>query len=229
MTDHAEVRPVATPPEFRSEENGTRLVATGVAMAYGERSRTISTPADGRFREQFEPRSFARTLPNSDVRAHLEHRGPFLGRTGSGTLRLHDDDVALRYELDLPDTTAGRDAAVLLERRDVAGSSIGFRAIPSKVDWTVDDEGMALRTVGEAVLVFVDLTVAPAYPASTAESALRSLAVDLGVDVRSLLDAPNLGAMIAGGTPPPTDEHDPPGSGHEPPAVPRPAIAGLCS
>lgn len=191
-----EQRPIAEVPEFRSAENGTRIVATGTAMRYGAKSKPIHNPARGTFREEFRSGAFARSIGQSDVHAHLEHGGPFLARTGSGTMRLHDDRSLLAYEIDLPDTGAGRDAANLLERRDIGGSSVGFRAITKQTAWSVDDDGMALRSVGEAQLLLVDLTVAPAYPDSTAEMALRSLAEDLGVEVRSLMDAPDLAAIL---------------------------------
>lgn len=187
-----ERRALVEPVEFRAD--GSRLRASGIAMRYGAKSK----PIGGQFREVFSPGSFARTITQQDIKAHNEHGGPYLGRTSNGTLRLEDSRSELAYELDLPDTTAGRDTAVLLERQDIKGSSIGFRAIPAAVKWTVDDDGMALRSVNEAQLLFVDLTTHPAYDDSTAELALRSLAEELRTDVRSLLDATDLPTVING-------------------------------
>lgn len=221
-----EQRPLAEAPEFRSVENGTRIVAAGVAMRYGAKSQPIHNPARGMFREEFRSGAFAKTIAEQDVKAHLEHGGPFLARTGSGTMRLTDDRSVLAYEIDLPDTGAGRDAAALLERRDLAGSSIGFRALPKEETWAVDSEGMALRSVGQARLFFVDLTVSPAYPDSTAEMALRSLADDLGIEVRSLLEAPDLGHLIAAGNGDESDPQPEDEDGRETPTV-RPLIASL--
>src|SRR6059058_3561605 len=110
-----EHRSLLEPPEFRSQ--GTKLTASGVAMRYGAKSK----PIRGQFREQFTPGAFARTIGQQDVRSHHEHFGPYLARTSNGTLRLTDTRSELSYEIDLPDTTAGRDAAALLERRDVRG------------------------------------------------------------------------------------------------------------
>lgn len=196
-----EHRALVEPVEFRSD--GNRIVASGVAMRYGAKSK----PIEGRFREVFQPGSFSKTIKEQDVRSHNEHGGPYLGRTANGSLRLIDTRSELAYELDLPDTSAGRDAAALLERGDIKGSSIGFRAIPSAVKWSVDDDGMALRTVGEASLALIDLTVAPAYPDSTAALAMRSLADDMHVEVRTLLDmgAVDLATLIS----------SPPGEGAE--------------
>lgn len=154
-------------PEFRSTAG--KLVATGVAMRYGATSK----PIGGEFREVFLPAAFARSLKAGiDVHSHNEHGGPYLGRTGAGTLRLFDSRSELAYEIDVPDTSAGRDTATLLERGDIRGSSIGFRAVPRGVDWAVGSDGMALRTVKEAKLFHVDLTTNPAYDDSTAEIAV---------------------------------------------------------
>ncbi|MCU1483678.1 MAG: peptidase [Actinomycetia bacterium] len=169
MADEFEQRTLVEPVEFRS--HGRSLVASGVAMRYGSKSK----PIGGQFREVFTPGAFTKTIAEQDVRSHNEHGGPYLGRSGNGSLVLTDTRSELGYELALPDTSAGRDAAVLLERGDIKGSSIGFRAIPAADRWSKDTDGMALRTVGEARLFVVDLVVAPAYDASTSELALRSL------------------------------------------------------
>jgi hypothetical protein len=53
------------------------------------------------------------TLKASDVRALVDHdTGRVIGRTSAKTLRLSEDDTGLRAEIDLPDTTDGRDLAV---------------------------------------------------------------------------------------------------------------------
>lgn len=190
MTIQQEYRSTVEPVEFRAAEGG-RIIAAGVAMRYGAKSK----PIRGQFREQFTPGAFTKTLTESDVLAHNEHTGPYLGRTGSGSVRLHDSRSQLDYEIDLPDTQAGRDAAHLLERGDIKGSSIGFRAIPNAVAWSVDDDGMALRSVGEAQLFRVDLTVQPYYEDSTAEIALRSLASDRGLELRSVVELAERGEL----------------------------------
>lgn len=197
-----EIRSLVERPEFRSTDG--KLVAAGVAMRYGAKSK----PIKGQFREVFVPGAFARTINAQDVQSHNEHDGPYLARSGAGTLRLTDSRSELAYEIDLPDTSAGRDAAVLLERGDIKGSSIGFRAIPKQVAWTVDDDGMALRSVSEAKLVRVDLTTQPYYPDSTAEMAFRSLAEQTGRELRSLLDAAERGDLPTLLSPIEDDEQD---------------------
>jgi hypothetical protein len=103
-----EHRSLLEQPEFRSE--GTRIVASGVAMRYGARSK----PIGGKFREQFTPGSFAKTIKEQNV---------------------------------------------------------------------------------EAKLARVDLTIAPYYDDSTAELALRSLATDKGLELRSVMEAAERGEL----------------------------------
>lgn len=186
-----EYRSLLEPIEFRSE--GGKLVASGVAMRYGAKSK----PIRGQFREVFTPGAFSRSLQSgSDVRAHLEHGGGYLGRTGAGTLRITDNRSEMAYEIDVPDTTAGRDAAVLLERRDLRGASVGFNARkPKQTAWSVDDDGMALRSVHDADLFVLDLTVAPYYTDTTAEVALRSFADEHNLELRSVIDATRAGTF----------------------------------
>lgn len=194
MTDTSvEFRALVEPVEFRGAEDGKRIVAAGVAMRYNAKSK----PIGGRFREQFHPGAFTKTLQETDVRSHNEHGGPYLARMKNGSLRVLDSVTELRYEIDLPDTSAGRDAAVLLERGDIRGSSIGFRAIPSRVQWSADTDGMALRDVHEAHLGLIDLTTNPAYDTSTADAALRSFADTNGIELRSVLEAVDAGNFAA--------------------------------
>jgi HK97 family phage prohead protease len=196
MSDLLEHRSLVEAPEFRSK--GNTLTAAGVAMRYGARSKPIA----GKFRETFTSGAFSKTLAGGgDIHSHNEHHGPYLGRTSNGTLRLTDTRSELSYEIDLPDTTAGRDAAALLERGDIKGSSIGFIATPKGSAWTVGTDGLAFRTVSAAELYVVDLTVAPAYDDSTAEMAMRSLAYETGSDLRSLIEAAASGGLagVVGG------------------------------
>jgi HK97 family phage prohead protease len=231
-----ERRSFVDPVEFRGKAGA--LVASGVAMRYG----AVSKPIRGQFREVFEAGAFAKTIQETDVRSHLEHGGPYLGRTGSGSLELTDDRSSLAFSLRLPDTTAGRDAAALLETRDVAGSSIGFTPVPARLAWSRSSDGMALRSVGEARLFVVDLTTSPAYDDSTADLAFRSLAVTSGMDYDAIVAAAERGALADMIDPPvsevapvavdDTGEDEPStdtesGDGRETPTVNRPHIAWL--
>lgn len=63
-------------------------------------------------------------LLGGDVIAVVNHDpGLLLGRTSSGTLRLAVQAEGLAFELDLPDTTLGRDVRTLVQRGDLYGMS----------------------------------------------------------------------------------------------------------
>ena len=112
---------------------------TGVAVEYERTSPVGGTD----FFEYYDPEVFN---PFGDVLAHPEHNPDvILGRTGSGTLRLKNEDNRLQVELDLPNTTAGRDLAELARRGDVAGWSVGYRV--QRAVWQSAPEGRVRRII----------------------------------------------------------------------------------
>lgn len=99
---------------------------------------TFNNPADigGRFIEEIKPGAFAAALRGkSDILALVDHDpGRVLARTRSGTLRLSEDSKGLAFDLDLPETTYGRDVLALAERGDIGGMSFGFTAFDEHRD-----------------------------------------------------------------------------------------------
>jgi HK97 family phage prohead protease len=89
-----------------------------------------------------------------------------LGRVGSGTLRLEEDDTGLRFELDLPDTSYARDLSALVQRGDVAGCSFAFAARPGGELWE-EINGETIRTLTALDLGEITITAQPAYPDTT--------------------------------------------------------------
>lgn len=173
-----ERRTLTEPVEFRSE--GDHIVAYGYAAVFGKRSQNL-----GGFVETVDPRAFNKTVKEADVVA-LRNHDPhaLLGRVSAGTLRLEVREQGLWYEVDLPDTTEGRDTAVLLERRDIIGSSFGFRTIED--DWSLTEDGFPLRTLKQVALRDVGPVTFPAY--SDTEAALRSLAESRSLDLDDLVE-----------------------------------------
>lgn len=102
---------------------------------------TFDNPATigGRFVETIAHGAFAATLRGrGDVLALVDHDpGRVLARTRSGTLRLAEDTRGLSFDLDVPDTSHGRDVLALAERGDLGGMSFGFTAIDEHRDGNV--------------------------------------------------------------------------------------------
>ena len=119
----------------------------------------------GGFREIVAPGAFKRTLADSaSVTALYNHNADqVLGRVGSGTLRLEEDDTGLRFELDLPDTSYARDLSALVQRGDVAGCSFAFSVRPGGELWE-ETNGQSIRTLSALDLGEITITAQPAYP-----------------------------------------------------------------
>ena len=128
----------------------------------------------GTFSEVIRPGAFAKSLATgSNIRALYHHQGDaLLGTTRGGTLKLREDGKGLAFELALPDTTHGRDLAILVDRGDVAGCSFGFKVRDGGDRWEERGSSM-VRELLDVELLEITLTADPAYQDTTV--ALRSM------------------------------------------------------
>ncbi|OWJ78547.1 HK97 family phage prohead protease [Haematobacter genomosp. 1] len=150
-----ERRAIAT--ELRA--TGRRL--EGYAATFGAEARIGDA-----FTETIAPGAFLASLTSGrDILALLDHDpGKVLGRTRSGSLRLTEDTRGLAFDLDLPDTQAGRDVLALAERGDLGGMSFGF---------TVRDQHRQgdRRELRAVELIEVSVVSAwPAYPGTVVQA-----------------------------------------------------------
>lgn len=134
------------------------------------------------FREQIAPGAFDDAIRDDDVRALFNHDPNYLlGRNVAGTLRLKSDKTGLKYDVDLPDTAAGRDVKTLVERGDVSGSSFGFVVEEDEwIDGKVEKDGrmtLPLRTIRKASLFDVSPVTYPAYPQTTVSARSKAAAI----------------------------------------------------
>lgn len=176
-----EIRQTLGELEFRGADNGQSIVASGYAAVFGMRSENL-----GGFIEVIDSKAFNKTVKEADVRALFNHDpAALLGRTSSGTLTLGVDERGLPFSVRLPDTSVGRDAAKLLERGDITGTSFGFSTV--RDSWGQTEDGFPLRSLQEVRLHEVSLVTFPAYPDT--EVALRSLATTAHVDLNQVREA----------------------------------------
>ncbi|MCX5570611.1 HK97 family phage prohead protease [Kaistia nematophila] len=160
----AEQRSLVLPVERRAE--GDTTTVSGYAATFGD-----VADIGGYFKEVLARGAFTKTLQKADVRAFFDHdRGRVLGRTTAGTLRLQEDAKGLAVEIDLPDTSDGRDIRTLIERGDISGMSFGFVVL--RQEWDESGE-IPLRTILEVELREVSIVSEPAYDGTSI--ALRSL------------------------------------------------------
>jgi HK97 family phage prohead protease len=167
-----------------TESDGMRF--TGYAAVFNSDSEPLP------FIERIMPGAFKRSLKaRNEVKLFKNHNmDEVLASTRSKTLRLSEDSKGLLAEATLPDTTAGRDLAVLMKRGDVHAMSFGF-SVPARGDsWS--DDGMT-RQLKEIRLHEVSIVTGfPAYEATTASvRSLDILASRTNVDADALADALN--------------------------------------
>jgi HK97 family phage prohead protease len=165
-----------------AESDGMRF--TGYAAVFNSDSEPLP------FIERIMPGAFKRSLKaRNEVKLFKNHNmDEVLASTRSKTLRLSEDSKGLLAEATLPDTTAGRDLAVLMKRGDVHAMSFGF-SVPARGDsWS--DDGMT-RQLKEIRLHEVSIVTGfPAYEATTASvRSLDILATRTNVNVDALADA----------------------------------------
>lgn len=148
--------------EIREDDDGNRTLS-GYAVKWEKKSQVLGMFF--KFREQIKKGAFLESLNNDDQRFLWSHdTAKVLGRTKNNTLRLQEDDVGLRFELDLPKTTLGNDTYESIKRGDVDGVSFGFRVEDDSVEEPDDD--LPLRTIKQGKLLEVSAVAFPAYPDS---------------------------------------------------------------
>ncbi len=160
------------------------LSATGKTLT-GYAAVFNSEAVLGDFSEVIRQGAFAKSLATgSNIRALYQHQGDaLLGTTRGGTLQLREDAKGLAFELALPDTTHGKDLAILVGRGDVAGCSFGFRVAAGGDRW--ERRGAKLvRELIDVELVEITLTSDPAYRDTTV--AMRSRSAHVCTDSRRL-------------------------------------------
>ena len=162
--------------ETRSEDGTDREWIVGYAAKFGVNSLEIG----GDFIERIDPGAFGivqerrgRKKP-LETRALWNHDANFPLARYPGTLKLSVDDVGLRYEFPVPDTTYGWDIASNIRAGIVKGSSFSF-TVPSGGDaWSVED-GRSVRTITRVdTLLDVGPVTFPAYPDADVTVAKRS-------------------------------------------------------
>ena len=129
----------------------------------------------GWFTEVVRPGAFTRTLREGpDTAALVNHDSNLiLGRKSASTLRMSEDTRGLAVEIDLPETTAGRDVAASVERGDLTGMSFSFTTMADQ--WSTKD-GKDFRELLDVDLFDVAVVAFPFY--SETDIGIRSAGDD---------------------------------------------------
>jgi len=169
--------------EFEIREDEMGMTFEGYAAIFDSPSEPLP------FIERIKRGAFNRSLKQArnDIKLLWNHdTSAVLGSTRAGTLRLAEDDKGLKVTATLPNTSNGRDAAVLLKRGDVDSMSFGF-SVPAGGD-TWNQEGTE-RTLKSVRLHEVSIVAFPAYTSTAGTTSVRGLAK---LAERALLDVDEL-------------------------------------
>lgn len=153
--------------EIRETEDG--MTFEGYAAIFDSPSEPLP------FIERIKRGAFNRSLTKArnDIKLLWNHdTSAVLGSTRSGTLKLYEDERGLKVQATLPNTSQGRDAAVLLKRGDVDAMSFGF-SVPAGGD-TWNDDGSE-RTLKSVRLHEVSIVAFPAYTSTAGTTSVRGL------------------------------------------------------
>ena len=139
--------------ELRQSEDGRPVIA-GTIIRYGDVATFPWGTEEfvaGAFRGNYAPLVYAN---------RMHERSQPLGVLGEN-LRIVDDEESMRAELELPDTSYGRDTEVEVKLRILRGLSLEFRSIED----TINQEKQH-RRISQAYLFGYGVVDRPAYPQS---------------------------------------------------------------
>lgn len=159
---------------FATGSTPTKFI--GNAAVYNAESKfgLTSDSIEGPFKEVLLPGCFAESIASgrniTALSNHVSQPSTLLGTTQANTLRLVDTPASLQFEIDIPDTTEGKDLSVLIGRGDIKGVSLGMFVMDDDV--TVDANNLQTRVIKKAILSEISLVINPAYPQTNVE--LRS-------------------------------------------------------
>ena len=163
--------------EFRLEKrsDGKPTLITGYPAKFNKLSQRMWG-----MREQIMPGAFKRTLAEgADVRGLINHNPDLiLGRTKSGTMRLKEDSIGLKMEIDAPDIQVARDLMTSIDRGDITQGSFRFKTITD--NWHMQD-GETIRDLIDVDLMDASVVTFPAY--EDTDIGVRALADSAGMDI----------------------------------------------
>jgi HK97 family phage major capsid protein/HK97 family phage prohead protease len=155
--------------EIRAK-SGNRLVGS---IPY----KSLSEPLYNGMREMLWPECFKKSIRENDIYFVLSHdAGKPIASTASGTLRLKDTAQALKFEVDLPDTTLGRDLYTDVKSGNFKKMSFGFNFVETDIE---EVNGEPVNIVYEGNLAELSPVVWAAYSSTSLQA--RHLSDDINL------------------------------------------------
>jgi len=163
--------------QSRGQKTDARNFLVGYAAKFNSESQNL-----GGFTEKILPGAFSEVLKNNcDCRALYNHDSNYLlGRTKSGTLRLFEDEIGLRFTCDLiPDDPVADGIMRRVKRSDISGCSFQFcvekdrwkfAKMPGEIDLRIIEKIGQLLDICPCVYpAYLDTSVTVIMPRSAAQ------------------------------------------------------------
>jgi HK97 family phage prohead protease len=161
------------PVSLRAAAGDAPTTIDGYGVRFNE-----ETIISGLFRELFVPGSLDESFRNDDILVTFNHDANcLLGRKSNGTASFRTDAAGGLYSVALNANDAmAMNVAAKVQRRDVTGSSLVFRAdLDGDDEWVRDDPAkLPLRKIKRATVVEMGPVVLPCYAATTATARSRA-------------------------------------------------------
>jgi len=159
--------------EFRIRD--TRVKSDGDMIVSGYVNKTEQYSEElgivKRFKEKISKGSFKRALENSmeDIDFLADHNPDLvLASTKNGTLKLEEDDIGLRMEAKIINTSVGRDWFEMISSGLITNMSFGFKVVDDV--WEKISDDLYERNINDLELFEVSAVRTPAYAQSTIAS-----------------------------------------------------------
>jgi HK97 family phage prohead protease len=168
-SDNRERRVLSTEEVELRIADGEKPKIVGYAAKYNKWSSDL-----GGFREIIKENAFDSVVSGNVVALKNHEPNLMLGRTTTGTLRLTSNSIGLRFEIDPPNTTTGKDTVEEIRSGLLTGCSFSFALNKGDDFWQYKDDGTADRTITKIARLWdVGPVCFPAY--NDTSVAVRSL------------------------------------------------------
>lgn len=153
------------------EVESDEMKVSGYALRFNSLSNDL-----GGFVEEISPEALE-NCDMSDVRLLINHDPSYvLGRTTSETLTLTVDEIGLRFDAILPNTSYAKDLYENIRLQNVNQCSFGFILNEDGDSFEKRDDGLFKRTLNSIRSLFdVSIVTYPAYNSSDVAVAQRSI------------------------------------------------------
>ena len=150
--------------ELRAYSDGEKRMISGYAAKFNVQSRLLAEGGKV-FNEVLRQGAFKDVVENDVYLTFNHNRDQVYARTVNQTLTLIEDEIGLRFEAVLNDTTGAQDLYKMIERGDVFENSFAFMVDKEGQQWSRSANGDNIRQISRiSKLIDVSVVTHAAYP-----------------------------------------------------------------